>query len=328
MDKRISRLENQIKIAPNHKVWEQLRKQLRDLKLQLLEMQADYDKRLYRYEHMDDPADPVELAAAQAQLTTAQAQLEQAQRDWEEAQAGPNQGDLAKAESDLAQAQEAYERLKVGPDAQEIAMAKATLAAAQAKLVIVQGEGLVVDLVAPFDGTVLSVDATQGDRISAGTVMTLADLSHPLVEVYVDEYELAYAKAGNKAEIVFDAFPDRVFTGRVEEVDPTLADSFEIAGVLVRVRLDETSSSPSATLPVGLNATVDIIAAQVDDAVLVPVVALHETESGEYVVYVIQGDEIERRQVTVGIMDYTTAQILDGLAAGESVAISNVEGEQ
>jgi multidrug efflux pump subunit AcrA (membrane-fusion protein) len=79
---------------------------------------------------------------------------------------------------------------------------------------------------------------------------------------------------------------------------------------------------------VGLNATVDIIAAQVDDAVLVPVVALHETESGEYVVYVIQGDEIERRQVTVGIMDYTTAQILDGLAAAESVAISNVEGEQ
>jgi RND family efflux transporter MFP subunit len=328
MEKRISRLENQIKIAPNKMIWEQLRKQLQDLKLQLLEMQGDYENRLYRYEHMDDPADPVELAAAQAQLTTAQAQLEQAQRDWEDAQAGPNQGELAKAESDLAQAQEAYERLKDGPDAQEITMAKAALAAAQAKLIIVQGDSLAVNLVAPFDGTVLSVDAIQGDRIAGGTVLTLADMSHPMVEVYVDEVELDYAEAGNKAEIVFDAYPNEVFTGQVEAVDPTLADSFEVTGVLVRVRLDETSSTPSMTLPDGLNATVDIIAAQVDNAVLVPVVALHESESGGYVVYVIQGDEIERRQVTVGIMDYTTAQILDGLFAGESVALSNIEGEQ
>jgi HlyD family secretion protein len=331
MEKRISRLENQIKIAPNHRIWKQLRSELQKLKLELLKMQADYEKRLYRYEHMEDPADPVELAAAQAQLTTAQAQLAQAQRDWEEAQAGPNPGDLAQAESDLAEAQAQYERLKDGADAQAIAMAEAKLAAAQAKLVIVQGEQLVRDLVAPFDGTVLSVDATQGDRITAGTVLTLADMSQPLVEIYVDEVELDYAKVGNKAEIVFDAYPNEVFTAQVVEVDPTLTDSFDVAGVLVRVRLDETSLTPSLTIPAGLNATADIIAAQVDNAVLVPVVALHETESGGYVVYVVQGDEIERRQVTVGIMDYTTAQILEGVAAGESVALSDVEstkGEQ
>ena len=331
MEKRISRLENQIKIAPNHKVWKQLRSELQKLKLELLQMQADYEKRLYRYEHMDDPADPVELAAAQVQLATAQAQLAQAQRDWEEAQAGPNPGDLAQAESDLAEAQAGYERLKDGPDTKEIAMAEAKLTAAQAELVVVQSEQPVLDLVAPFDGTVLSVDAIQGDRITAGTVLTLADMSQPLVEVYMDEVEMDYAKLGNKAEIVFDAYPDMTFTGQVVEVDPTLADSFDTAGVLVRVSLDESSMHGSISLPSGLNATVDIIAAQVDNAVLVPVVALHETESGGYVVYVVQGDEIEIRQVTVGVMDYTTAQILDGLAAGESVALSDVEstkGEQ
>jgi HlyD family secretion protein len=331
MEKRISRLENQIKIAPNKKIWEELRKQLKNLNLEFLQMQADYEKRLYRYEHMDDPADPVELAAAQAQLTTAQARLVQAQRDWEEAQAGPKPGDIAQAESDLAVAQAQYEHLKDGPDAQEIAMAEAKLAAAQAKLVIVQGEQLVVDLVAPFDGTVLSVDAIQGDRITSGTVLTLADLSQPLVEVYVDEVEMDYAKVGNKAEIIFDAYPDEVFTGQVVEVAPTLADSFDTAGILVRVQLDQTSLDGSLSLPSGLNATADIIAAQVDNAVLVPVVTLHETESGGYAVYVVQGDEIEIRQVTVGMMDYTTAQILDGLAVGESVALSDIEntkGEQ
>ena len=331
MEKSIARIKNQIKSAPNNMIWKQLRRQLQSMNLTLIQMQADYEKRLYRYEHMDEPADPVELAATQAQLTTAQAQLAQAQGDWEKAQAGPAAGDLARAESDLSQAQAQYERLKDGPDQQEIAMAAAQLAAAQAKLATVQDEQLVVDLKAPFDGTVVSLNALQGDRIAGGTVLTLADLSQPLVEVYVEESELDYARVGNKAQIVFDAFPAELFTGQVEAVDPALADSFDVEGVLVRVRLDESSLNSSPTLPAGLNAMVDIIAAQVDNAVLVPVVALHETESGGYVVYVIQGDEIETRQVTVGAMDYTTAQILDGLTAGESVALGNIEntkGEQ
>jgi macrolide-specific efflux system membrane fusion protein len=85
-------------------------------------------------------------------------------------------------------------------------------------------------------------------------------------------------------------------------------------------------ASLSNTPLMGLNATVDIIAAQVRDAVLVPIEALHETASGEYTVYVLQGDALEAQPVTVGIQDYTTAEIMDGLEAGEVIALIQPEG--
>jgi RND family efflux transporter MFP subunit len=289
-------------------------------------MQADYDRRLYRYEHMDEPAGEDEIAWAQADLTTAQLQLAQAQRELEDAQAGAAPGDLAMAEVQLAEAQATWERCKDGPDLLAIALAEEELAAAQAKLAIAQEEQLVVDLVAPEDGIVLSVNVEAGDRLRGGTVLTLADRSQSLVEVYVDESESSFVQIGNRAEIIFDASPDLSFTGEIVDVAPSLAETNGEEQLLATVLLDETSSDLALKLPVGLNGTVDLIAGEAQNAVLVPMEALHEASSGEYVVYVSQDEEWQQRPVSVGLMNYTTAEILEGLSAGETVALGELEG--
>ena len=325
MDKRINRLINQIKREKDKKVWETLRRQLKLLKLERLQTQADYDKRLNRYEHLDEPAAEDEIAWAKAELTTAQLQLAQAQQELEEAQAGAPAGDLTMAEVQLVEAQATWERWKDGSDPQEIAMAKERLAAAQAQLAIAQAEQLVVDLVAPEDGIVLSVSAEVNDRTSGGTVVSMADRSQSLVEVYVDESESSYVQIGNRAEIIFDAYPDRTFTGEIVNVASSLAGASGDEQLLALVRLDESSSAQARNLVLGLNGTVDLIAAQVENAVLVPLEALHETSSGETIVYVLQGEELQQRQVSVGLTNYTTAEIVDGLSAGETVALGGLE---
>jgi len=325
MEKRIARVTNQIKSAPDKLTWERLRRQLKELKLEQLKMQADYDKRLYRYEHMDEPAEEDDIALAQAELTTAQLQLRQAQQELDGAQAGAAGGDLAIAEVQLAGAQDTWERWKDGPDPQEIAMAEERLAVAQARLAIAQEVQLVIDLVAPHDGIVLSVSAQVNDRLTGGTVLTLADRSQPLVEVYVDESESSYVQIGNRAEIIFDAYPDRTLTGEVIEVSSSLAEVSGEEQLLALVRLDESSSDQALELPLGLNGTVDLITAEVTDAVLVPLEALHETSSGETIVYVLQGEAMQPRQVSVGLMNYTTAEVVGGLSAGETVALGELE---
>jgi multidrug efflux pump subunit AcrA (membrane-fusion protein) len=92
--------------------------------------------------------------------------------------------------------------------------------------------------------------------------------------------------------------------------------------------LAQLEASPLAdpqTLLVGLNASVDVIAGKAQDAVIVPVEALHELSPGEYAVFVMQDGEPKLRVVTVGLMDFTSAEILTGLQPGEIVTTGIVE---
>ena len=64
-----------------------------------------------------------------------------------------------------------------------------------------------------------------------------------------------------------------------------------------------------------------MIAGQAANVVLVPVEALVEVSPGEYTLYVIENDQPQPREVAVGLIDYTSAEIIAGLSPGETVAI-------
>jgi HlyD family secretion protein len=326
IEDRIAQVENQIKSAPNKTVRDNLIQQLLNLRVQLYNQQIDIDNALYKVNTMDDPPEAIDALVAEAQLTTAQAQLAEAQKDLEQAQTGPSEGDLAVAEAQLADAQADWERLKDGPDAEEIALAEAQLAKAEIKLDMVKGEGLVVDLVAPMDGIVLTINAAQGDRVDQGTILTLADLSQPSVQINFDEIDLEYIQTGYQAEVIFDAIPEATFNGQVVQVDPSLKRVGNTQAVEALVQLDGVSDR-LYSLPMGLNATVDIIAGEAIDAVLVPLEALHQ-EDGGYFVYVINGSDFELREVEVGLMDLTSAEIIFGLRPGERVVIGDINFDQ
>jgi len=323
----LDRAESQFKSAPNAAARDRLNQQILNLRAQLANQQLEYENALYRSSTLDDPPDAIQLSVAEAQLRTAQAQLAEAQENWEAAQAGPLDGDLAMAEAQLSAAQAEWEGVKDGPDAEKILLAEAQLAKAQAELKLIEVDELILDLVSPIGGTVLSIDAQVGDRNNNETVLKLADLSQPLVEVYLDEIDSANVQVGDRAEIIFDAIPERTFSGQVVEVDPQLHRVGNTQGVRVLVLLDEPPST-LVNLPLGLNAGVDIVAEEAIDVVLVTVEALEQTTDGSYVVYVIDGENIETHPVQIGLRDATTAEIIAGLQPGERVAIGSLNFTQ
>jgi RND family efflux transporter MFP subunit len=325
IQEQIDKLEYQIKAAPNSEVRERLKLELLNTQAKRAQQQIEVENARYKYETLDDPPEALELAAAQAQLSTAQVQLAEAQRELEKALAGPSASDLAMAEAALAEAQATWERLKDGPDPDEVILAEAQLAQAQAKLALLQQEQLILDLVAPMDGIVSSINAAPGDRITGQAILTLVNSSQPRVEVYLDEADLPNVQAGYQADVVFEALPDETFSGQIVEVDPSLNRFGETAALRAWIQLDAMSMDKAQKLPLGLNATVDIIAGQTSDAVLVPVEAIREISPGEYGVYVIQGEGVELRHVSIGLMDFTSAEISSGLAAGETVALGDIE---
>jgi multidrug efflux pump subunit AcrA (membrane-fusion protein) len=131
--------------------------------------------------------------------------------------------------------------------------------------------------------------------------------------------------AGFEVEVIFDALPDDIFSGQVVQVDPQLVNNSGVTAVRALVRLDEASFAKPQTLPVGMNATVDVIGGRAENAVLVPVEALRELSPGEFAVFVMEGGEPRLRIVEVGLMDFTFAEILTGLDAGETVSTGIVD---
>ncbi len=228
---------------------------------------------------------------------------------------------LQVAEANLAKARLEYDKYKDGPAQDEEDLAQAQLDNAQAKLELAQGEQSSLTLLAPMDGTVTEIAAGPGEVIGAESpFITISNLQKAVLTVYLDESDLSLVAVGNEAEVTFDAYEDTIFSGRVTAVNPSLVTVSNVQAVEVKVVLDDGELPSDTTFPVGLNATVDIISAQTENAVLVPIEALRVIDSGEYGVFVVENGEPVFRAVEVGLQDITYAEIISGLNPGEVVS--------
>ena len=232
---------------------------------------------------------------------------------------------LQVAQANLDRARQDYEDYKDGPAQDELSKAEAELANAQAKLALSKQDKAVQELYATIDGTVMAVDTTLGGVVSRTPIITLADLTRPQLETYLDETDLDKVAIGYKAEVTFDAFPDNIYTAKVVRINPGLESVSNVQAIKILVLLDEDQYSESMTLPVGLNASVDVIAGRSEDAVLIPVEALRDLGDGEYGVFVVVDGEMEFRTVEIGLKDVTTVEIVSGLEAGEVVSTGIVQ---
>ncbi len=232
---------------------------------------------------------------------------------------------LQVAQANLDKARQDYEEYKNGPAADELSQAEAELANAQAKLALAKENKAVKEMYATIDGTVMAVDTTLGGVVSRTPIITLADLTRPQLEAYLDETDLDKVAIGYEADVTFDAFPDKVFIAKVVRVNPGLETVSNVQAIKILILLDENQIDKNTNLPVGLNASVDVVAGRVEDAVLIPVEALRDLGGGEYGVFVVKDGDMEFRTVKVGLMDVTTVQIVSGLEAGEVVSTGIVQ---
>jgi multidrug efflux pump subunit AcrA (membrane-fusion protein) len=179
------------------------------------------------------------------------------------------------------------------------------------------------NLYAPISGTVLTVSNSVGDTINAGsTFVTIADLSQSELTIYMDPLDYSNIKVGYATNVVFDAVPNVTYTGKVTQISPQLVTVQGNSVVEGNVVLDakQAAGVPPLTLPLGVTASVDIIAAQANNVILVPVQALHELSPNNYSVFLMVAGKPTLKTVTVGLQDGTFAEIKTGLKAGDVVS--------
>ena len=185
---------------------------------------------------------------------------------------------------------------------------------------------------APMAGTVVALNARQGQTLNASQqapiLMRLARLDTMTVVTQVSEADVVRLKAGT--EVYFNTLgqPERRWTGSVRQIMPTPDTVNNV--VLYNVLFDVANADRQ--LMTQMSAQVFFVLAQAKDALLVPVAALgavravHDAKAGDTKtarVRVLKDGRVEERKVVVGVMTRLSAQVVSGLVEGEQVVLGS-----
>jgi HlyD family secretion protein len=168
-----------------------------------------------------------------------------------------------------------------------------------------------------------------GAPVTAGqTLFTLYDLSARYVDADVDEVDAPSVRAGQRAVVLVDAFPEVTFTGTVESVAVEAATT-EAGGVgyPTRVRITGVEGGDDAVLDrllVGQTASAEIVTDTTQADLVVPSRAILDREAGTVVLVVRDGRvaEVPVRTVTLG---EDAAAVEGDLAEGDEVVVAGYE---
>jgi len=255
------------------------------------------------------PSDlPEQLAAAKGNLAQAMASLDLARQQHERTKALATTG--------YAPAQEA-ERTDAS-----VAMAKAVQGALEAQVRALSTRVGETKIFSPMDGVVVLRRLDPGAIVGLGTggaILTLARDDVLRVFVAVGEAYAAHVQVGMKVEVTLDALPGRHFAGEVARIAPALDPGTRLLDVEVRL------PNPAGALRMGMYGRARIILETHPAAVVVPASAVQVNDKQAHV-FVLEGDKVARRTITLGVDAGDTVEIVAGLAAGEEVVIAGVDG--
>ena len=237
------------------------------------------------------------------------------------------------------------------------------LRAAKMRYQIVEDRGIPISgnassqnarVTSPMSGVVIKRGVELGETVTsgvssfnAGTVLfTVADLKSLIIRVNLNEVDIAKVHVGQPVRISLDAYPQKVFTGKVSFVAPSAELVEKIKVFKVEVTLDELGDS----FRTGMSANVEILGEKRDKAISIPLEALQKRE-GKTVAYRLKAnlepkklaaakdglsgrskfvwlsdnwkDYFDVVPVQGGIATLERVEIVSGLKAGEEVSLED-----
>ncbi len=169
----------------------------------------------------------------------------------------------------------------------------------------------------PASGVVLDKPAVQGQRFMPGEMLyQIADLSNIWMVADVFEQDLAMVRRGQAATIRIDAYPDKVFNGKVTFIYPTVNPETRTAKVRIEL------PNMQALLKPAMYGRVELASSSSKDKVLaVPESAVLDTGTRQLVLVDLGEGRFEPRTVKIGARADDYAEVTDGLKAGERVVV-------
>lgn len=189
----------------------------------------------------------------------------------------------------------------------------------------------------PIDGIATSVDIKEGETAISGTtnisgsnLITLADPSSILIEVQVDEADIANVAIGQEADIFAVAFPENALKGHVQNIATSAKRSAGRQGLSFTVKILLDDPAALAVRP-GMSCRAEIFTQSKDKSIAVPsesiVFAKPDSDKSEKgsdeqqqsYVYIVKEGKAKKVAVDLGISNDRYQEIVSGIKVGDQV---------
>ena len=273
--------------------------------IQSIELRPDVDGRL------------VEILVREGAVVTAGTPLFKVDDVELTAQVARAQADRDLAEQALARTNQLLSEKAAAQADVERAEASARSARAGLELLQVRLDRTVVR--APWSGVAGARFVSLGDYVSQNTrLITLQTVNPQRASFQVPERYAERLKLGQKVSVKVAALSAREFIGTVDFVDPRV----QLPGRTITVKA--VVPNPTRVLQAGMFLEARLETTRRTKAVVVPEEAVLPLPSGN-VIWVIIGEQPERRQVELGVREPGQVEILKGIEAGELVVVGGAE---
>jgi len=273
------------------------------------------------------------LVSAEARAKDARAKAERALRLFKDGAIGQEERETAEttaigSEADLANAkvqkeQLAVQELSLENRRQEVLAAEAAVEGDQVNLDMAQQRLQDTRVKSPISGVVSSRNVNIGQIIASGinnvgggtTMMTLADVSRMFILAQVDESDIGRVTVGQKAVITADAYPEEKFEGEVVRIGTKGTEASNVVYFDVNI---EVTSENKALLKQAMTASINVVVAEKEDALIVPAEAVTGKGRQQFATVVKNGAQ-DTRKIETGITDGVSIEVVKGLEEGDTV---------
>jgi len=253
-----------------------------------------------------------DVQKAQAELVQAKQSFERAQ-ELHKRQLVPRQT-LDDAETMLQSKQASYDAAL-----QNAKNLRADIDASGAAMKLADRQLRDTDIRAPFDGYVQKRLVSLGEYVKVQTpVMSVVRIDPLKVTAEIPEKMAPWIKIGEGVDLNVDAYPDTPLTGKISRISPAVNTSTRA------FPFEALVPNGDALLKPGTFARVHIVSGKIDRVLTVPYSAI-QYRYGVNRVFVVNGDRLSARELKVGERIEDRIEVLSGVKAGESVALTDVD---
>jgi len=249
----------------------------------------------------------------------AQAELVQAKQGFERADQLHRRQLVPKQTLDDAQA--TLQAKQAGYDAslQNAKNLRADIDASEATLKLAERQLRDAEIRAPFDGYIQKRLVSLGEYVKVQTpVMSVVRVNPLKVTAEIPERMAPWIKIGQSVELHVDAYPDKTITGKVSRISPAVNTATRAFSFEALVPNDDALLKP------GTFARVHVASGKIDQVLTLSYSAL-QYRYGVNRVFVVNGDRLTARELKIGERLGDRIEIVGGVKAGETIAVSDVE---